>query len=96
MLTSQDVLKVAELGRLKVTDAEVQKFAEQLGGVLDYVRVLDEVDVSNVAPMAHVADVANVFREDAVVPSLPRAASLSNAPKTDGKFFLVPQILEHA
>ncbi len=96
MLTTQDVLKVAELGRLKLDDEEVAKFAGQLGGILDYVAVLDEVDVSNVAPMAHVADVANVFREDVVVASLPRAASLSNAPKTDGKFFLVPQILEHA
>jgi len=96
MLTTNDVLKVAELGRLKVTDAEVQKFAEQLGGVLDYVRVLDEVDVSHVAPMAHAADVANVFREDVPVTSLPRAAALANAPKTDGQFFLVPQILEHA
>lgn len=96
MLTTNDVLKVAELGRLKVSDAEVQKFAAQLGGVLDYVRVLDEVDVSHVAPMAHAADVANVFREDTVVTSLPRTAALANAPKTDGKFFLVPQILEHA
>lgn len=96
MLTNQDVLKVAELGRLRLSDQEVQEFAQQLGGILDYVAVLDEVDVSQVEPMTHVADVANVFREDSVVSSLPRAAALSNAPKTDGKFFLVPQILEHA
>lgn len=96
MLSPEDVQKVATLARLKLTEDELQQIGQQLGGILDYVAVLDEVDVSNVEPMAHVADVSNAFRADETRPSLPREDSLSNAPKTDGKYFLVPQILENA
>jgi aspartyl-tRNA(Asn)/glutamyl-tRNA(Gln) amidotransferase subunit C len=96
MLSPEVVQKVATLARLKLSDEELQQIGQQLGGILDYVAVLDEVDVSGIEPMAHVADVSNAFRDDEVRPSLPREESLSNAPKTDGKYFLVPQILENA
>lgn len=93
-LTKETVTKVAHLARLKLTDAELDLFTTQLGHVLGYVELLNELDTSSVQPMAHVADIANVFRDDEVRPSLPRAAALSNAPKSDGKYFVVPQILE--
>lgn len=96
MLTREDVEKVAGLARLKLTDEEIAQMTEKLGQVLDYVAVLDEVDVSGVEPMAHVADVVNVFRDDQSRESLPRDAALANAPKSDGRYFLVPQILENA
>lgn len=93
-LTKETVAKVAHLARLKLTDAELELFTTQLGQVLGYVELLNELDTSAVEPMAHVADIANVFRDDEVRPSLPRPAALSNAPKSDGKYFVVPQILE--
>lgn len=96
MLTREDVEKVAGLARLKLTEDEISEMTEKLSQVISYVAVLDEIDVSNVEPMAHVADVTNVLREDAVRVSLTREAALANAPKTDGKYFLVPQILENA
>ena len=96
MLSPEDVQKVATLARLKLSEEELEQIGQQLGGILDYVAVLDEVDVSEVEPMAHVADVSNAFRADETRPSLPREKSLSNAPKPDGKNFLVPQILENA
>lgn len=96
MLSSDDVQKVATLARLKLTSDELEQIGQQLDGILGYVAVLDEVDVSEIEPMAHVADVANAFRDDEVRPSLPREESLSNAPKSDGRYFLVPQILENA
>lgn len=96
MLTREDVEKVAGLARLKLTEDEISEMTEKLSQVISYVAVLDEIDVSNVEPMAHVADVTNVLREDAVRDSLTREAALANAPKTDGKYFLVPQILENA
>lgn len=96
MLTRDEVLKVAELGRLNLSDAEVEQFTQQLGKILGYVDVLNEVDVTNVEPMAHVADVSNVFRDDVARQSLPRGDALANSPKSDGKFFLVPQIIEGA
>ena len=96
MPSLDDVRKVASLARLKLSDEELEQVAEKIGSILDYVEVLNEVDVSNVEPMAHVADVSNVFRDDAIRESLPREAALSNSPKTDGKYFLVPQIIDNA
>jgi len=92
-LARETVLKVASLARLELTDAEVELFGGQLGAILDYVAQLDELDVSSVEPMVHVEDVTNVFRDDVVQPSLPRADALANAPSTDGRCFLVPAIL---
>ncbi len=95
-LTKEAAAKVAHLARLKLSDAELERVTTQLGQVLGYVELLNEIDTSSVEPMAHVADIANVFRDDELRPSLPRAAALANAPKTDGKYFVVPQILEDA
>ena len=95
-LGPEDVRKVASLARLKLTDDEIAEFSEQLGQVLGYVEVLNELDVTDVEPMAHAAEVTNVLREDETRPSLPRDEALANAPKTDGQFFQVPQILENA
>ena len=92
-LTRDDMLKVAMLSRLKLSDAELERFTPQLGRVLEYVHILDEVDTEDVEPMAHAANRTNVFRKDEVRESLPRDAALSNAPKTDGQCFLVPPIL---
>ncbi len=69
------------------------RFAQQLGDVLKYVEQLDEVNVDGVEPMVHAVEVRNVLRKDEVAQSLPREQALSNAPKTDGKYFLVPPIL---
>ena len=88
------VKKVASLARLSLSDDELKSSGEQLTTILDYVRLLDEVDTSDVAPLPHPVPAENVFREDHILPSLPREASLSNAPKSDGQFFLVPRILE--
>ena len=95
-LTKEAVTKVALLSRLKLSDAELELFTTQLGQVLGYVELLNELSTNDVEPMAHVAEIANVFRPDELQPSLPRADALANAPKSDGKFFVVPQILEEA
>lgn len=95
-LSAEDVLKVARLARLKLSDADVAKFSQQLGDILGYVRQLNAVPTDGVEPMAHAVPVQNVLREDVELPSLPRAEALQNAPRADGKFFLVPQILDYA
>lgn len=94
-LTLDDVRKVALLARLKLGEAELADYAAKLGQVLDYVDLLNELDTDDVEPMVHAVELSNVFREDAVRPSLPPAEALANAPKSDGRFFLVPQILDH-
>lgn len=89
-----EVLKVASLARLSLDEQEIDEFGGQLTRILGYVETLDEVDVENTEPMPHAVDERNVFREDEPGESLDREAALSNAPLTDGQFFLVPQILE--
>ncbi len=97
MSTSLDrgtVLRVARLARLRLVESEIDDYLQKLSTILDYVKQLKEVPTDDVEPMAHAVELNNVFREDTVVPSLPRELALSNAPKTDGKFFLVPQIID--
>lgn len=93
-LTRDEVAKVALLGRLKLTADEVDRMTVQLGRVLEYVDILNEVDTQHVEPMAHAIELRDVFREDVPVPSLPREDALANAPKSDGRCFVVPAILE--
>lgn len=89
-----DVQKVASLSRLAVSDHEIAEYGRQLTAILEYVELLNEVDIDGVEPMPHAIDVQNVFRPDQCSPSLPRPEALSNAPASDGAFFLVPKILE--
>lgn len=95
-LSKDDVAKVASLSRLTLSDEELSQMNEHLGQVLEYFDILEEVDTEGVEPMVHAIELNNVLREDKVLPSLPREEALANAPKTDGKYFLVPQILENA
>ncbi len=93
-LTRDDVAKVALLGRLKLSDDELAQMTTQLGRVLEYVDILNEVDTAGVEPLAHPIELANVFRDDVEQDSLTREDALANAPKTDGRFFVVPAILD--
>jgi aspartyl-tRNA(Asn)/glutamyl-tRNA(Gln) amidotransferase subunit C len=88
------VTKVAVLARLKLTEQEIDDCCGQLGAVLEYVHVLDELDTTNVEPLVHAFETTKVFRADEVRPSLPRDAALANAPKSDGRCFLVPRIID--
>ena len=89
-----EVLKVASLARLSLSEHEIDEFGKQLTQILGYVETLNEVDVEGATPMPHAVDEHNVFRKDQASESLSREAALSNAPQTDGQFFLVPQILD--
>ncbi len=93
-LSGDDVAKVALLGRLKLSADEQERFTAQLGHVLEYVDMLNQVDTRGVEPMAHAIEMSNVFRQDVEQPSLSREEALLNAPKTDGRSFLVPAIFE--
>ena len=93
-LAAEDVRKVARLARLKLREAEVETFTRQLGHVLQYMDLLGEVDTTGVEPMAHAIEMTNVLRDDAPAASLPREAALANAPQSDGRYFLVPAILD--
>jgi aspartyl-tRNA(Asn)/glutamyl-tRNA(Gln) amidotransferase subunit C len=85
---------VAELARIQLTTDEIKTFESQLGLVLEHVAKLNEVDVSQVDPMAHSFPIYNAFREDELRPSLDRADALSNAPREAQGLFIVTKVVE--
>lgn len=92
MITVKDVEHVAKLARLELTEEEKEKFTSQLGDVLKYVEQMNEVDTSNVEPMAHAIDFVNVMREDQVKYEQTKEELMSNAPDAEDGFFKVPKI----
>ena len=92
-ISQEEVQKVALLARLRLIPQEVELMTTQLGQILDYMALLKEVDTEGVDPMAHAVEMANVFREDRVEPSLPRESALANAPKRDEECYRVPAVL---
>jgi aspartyl-tRNA(Asn)/glutamyl-tRNA(Gln) amidotransferase subunit C len=89
-ITRDDVLHVARLARLELTDAEVERFQEQLSAILDAVSKVQELELADVPPTSHPLDVVNVWREDVPRPSLPVEEALANAPDREGNLFKVP------
>ena len=92
-LTRAEVEKVSLLGRLLLSDAELDKMTEQMGRTVGYIEQLSELNTDNVQPMAHALEMHNVFAEDALGASLPREAALANAPKKDAECYRVPAVL---
>ncbi|MDD5355906.1 MAG: Asp-tRNA(Asn)/Glu-tRNA(Gln) amidotransferase subunit GatC, partial [Candidatus Omnitrophica bacterium] len=88
MNISKDTVKyVANLARLGLNDEELEKFSLQLNDILQYIEQLKEVDISKIAPTAHVLDIKNVKREDEPSASLPVKEALNNSPQKEGSFF---------
>jgi len=92
-LTRSEVEKIALLGRLLLSDDEVQRMTVHLGDILGYMDLLAEVDTTNVEPLAHARDMSNVFREDITCSSLDCGQALANAPHRDEQCYLVPAVL---
>ena len=94
-LTKIDVLHVAKLAKLDLTDAEVNKFLPQLSSVIDYFSQLNEVDTENTEPTAQVTGLEDVYRNDDlnVSSSLSQEEALSGTDETYNGFFKVPAIL---
>ena len=87
MLEREQVLHVAKLARLQLSDAELEQMAVELSAVLDHVDRIRELDLEHVEPTSHAVDVAGVMRADEPVPSLDRDRVLAAAPEpVDGGF----------
>lgn len=92
-ISRSDVEKVALLARLRLSDSELETITGQLAQIVGYVDQLSEIDTEGVEPMAHAIEIANVFRDDHVGPSLDRDEALANAPHHDERGYLVPAVL---
>jgi aspartyl-tRNA(Asn)/glutamyl-tRNA(Gln) amidotransferase subunit C len=89
-ISKDDVLHVARLARLELSDPEVERFQGQLSAILDAVSKVQELDLADVPPTSHPLDVVNVWRDDEPRPSLPVDEALANAPGRRGDLFEVP------
>lgn len=104
MVSDKDVSYVAELAHLELTAEERTRMLKDLNSILGYIDRLNELDTSNVEPMAQVASrygereegegFLYAMREDEPRPCLPREEALQNAPNSDGTFFKVPKVIE--
>ena len=89
-ISRDEVLHVARLARLALTDEEIARLTEELGAILGAVGVVAELDLSDVAPTSHPLDLVNVWDEDEPRDSLPLDAVFANAPDREGDLFRVP------
>ena len=90
VIDRDQVLHVARLARLELTDEEVATMASELSGILEHVERINELDLDNVEPTSHVVTLENVLRSDEPRPSWPREDVLERAPDQAGGSFRVP------
>ena len=88
-----DVVHVAKLSRLELSEEEMETFTAQLNRIVEYFDKLRELDVTGEEPMMHAAEGA-LLRDDSPQQTLPRAKALENAPSAGDGFFRVPPVIE--
>jgi aspartyl-tRNA(Asn)/glutamyl-tRNA(Gln) amidotransferase subunit C len=87
------VRHIGKLSRIELTEEQVETFRRQLGRILGCFGKLQELDTTDVEPMAHAVEIRNVLGEDVPGESLPAEQALANAPQRDGSFFKVPKVI---
>lgn len=93
-ISRDEVQHVALLARLELDEREQERLAAELDSILGHMERLEQIDTTGVAPLAHVVDVVNAFREDRVVNEPRTEELLANAPARDDGFISVPKIIE--
>ena len=91
-ISRDEVLHVARLARLALTEEEIERLTEELGAILDAVGVVAELDLADVPPTANPLDLSNVLRPDEPRPELAQEVALSPAPERVDDLFAVPRI----
>ena len=93
-VSRDDVRKIARLSRIAVEEEALDQLAGEVSGILSWIEQLNEVDVDGVAPMTSVVDTTLPMREDVVTDGSIQSEILSNAPRTEDGFFIVPKAVE--
>ena len=88
------VRRIARLARIHLDETEVARLQQELNGILGWIEQLNEVDVTDVAPLTGAAQMALKMREDAVTDGNIAEKVLANAPERAGNFFTVPKVVE--
>ena len=92
-ITKKDVVHVADLARLELSDDAIDKFAGQIGEILEHVDSLRRVDTQGVAATSHAISLVNAFRDDDVSEPADRDLFMANAPESEDGSFVVPKII---
>lgn len=92
-ITKEDVVHVANLARLELSEESIDKFAGQIGDILDHVDSLKRVDTEGVPATSHAISLTNAFREDVMVEPADRDRCMANAPESEEGSFVVPKII---
>ena len=92
-ITKDEVLYVADLARLELDDTAIEKYADQIDTILEYVDQLKAVDTEGVRPTSHAIFLTNAFREDEKRTHLDRDKALANAPEKEEGNFVVPKVV---
>jgi aspartyl-tRNA(Asn)/glutamyl-tRNA(Gln) amidotransferase subunit C len=93
MIERKDVEYVAWLARLELSEEEKERFTRQLGQVLEHAEKIKSLDTEDVEPTSHAVPLKNVMRSDEVRPCLSQEEALSNAPRVQDGYFVVPRII---
>jgi aspartyl-tRNA(Asn)/glutamyl-tRNA(Gln) amidotransferase subunit C len=93
-LTREEVLHIARLARIALTEEEITRLSGQLSSLLENFQVLQEVNTDNVPPTSQSVELRSVMREDVILPSLSPDDVLSNAPRREDEYFRVRAVLE--
>ncbi|GMQ56872.1 Asp-tRNA(Asn)/Glu-tRNA(Gln) amidotransferase subunit GatC [Vallitalea sediminicola] len=93
-ITKEQVEHVANLARLNLTEEEKEQMTTDMEVIIEFANRINEINIDNINPTAHIIPINNVFREDIVNPSFSRDELLSNAPNRANGCFSVPRIVE--
>lgn len=93
-ITKEQVEKVAHLARLNLTEEEKEQMTKDMEAIIEFADQINALDISDVAPTAHIIPINNVFRKDEIQPSMDRDLLLSNAPSKEQGCFSVPKTVE--
>lgn len=92
-ISKEEVIHVAELARLDLDEDAIDKFARQIGTILEYVDTLNRIDTDGVMPTSHAISLTNAFRKDVERDSFDRDRMLANAPEKEEGNFVVPKVI---
>lgn len=93
MISKEELKKLEKLAKLKFQESEIEKFSSQLNDILEYMKELDELNLSNIEPLSNPLGKVNFFRQDRVEKNFQAEEILKNAPDRDDNYFQVPKVI---
>ncbi len=93
-ITKEIVQYVAELSRIKLSEQDAENMQNDLGAIVNYMEILNQLETDSVEPLSHIFNITNVMREDEVKESYDRAEILKNAPERTDETVVVPKTVE--